>query len=96
VSRLAEAATSLKAGLATALGTIFSGFTTFVGWIPDDIGKVVSLVGGILSIVLIQYWHTNRQKVIQDMKLSEVELKIKLHELNRLEQEASQRRRKDD
>ncbi len=86
MNRIIESATSAKAAVGTAAGTVASGFVSFVGLIPDDIGKIASLIGGILSIVMIQYWRENRKKVRQDILLGETELKIKQLQLKRLQE----------
>jgi hypothetical protein len=88
LSRFFEGATGIKAAAGTAVGTIASGFASFVGLIPDDVGKIVSLIGGILSLVMIQYWRANHRKVLQDIKLGETEYKIKQLQLRRLIQES--------
>ena len=47
---------------ATATLTTSSGIATVLQWIPDDIGKLATLVGLILSAVLIRY-HVNKTRI---------------------------------
>lgn len=89
MNRIADAVTGAKAAGVTALGTMASGFASFVGLIPDDIGKGVSLVGGILSIVMIQYWRKNTKKL-------ELETKILQLEFEAAQREAIKKRRVSD
>jgi hypothetical protein len=82
-------AANAKASGAIAAGTITSGFASFVGLIPEDIGKAVSLVGGILSLVMIQYWRRNTKKL-------EIETQILMIQLEREMREAAHQRRATD
>lgn len=45
-----------KASGAVATGTTGSGIATMMEWIPTDIGKLATLIGAVLSLVLIVYW----------------------------------------
>lgn len=83
MNRIADAVTGAKAAGVTALGTMASGFASFVGLIPDDIGKGVSLVGGILSIVMIQYWRKNTKKIDLETKILQLELEAAQREADR-------------
>jgi len=47
---------------ATATPTTSSGIATVLQWIPDDIGKLATLVGLVLSAVLIRY-HVNKTRI---------------------------------
>jgi N-acyl-L-homoserine lactone synthetase len=47
---------------ATATLTTSSGIATVLQWIPDDIGKLATLVGLVLSAVLIRY-HVNKTRI---------------------------------
>lgn len=60
-----------------------SGFASFVGMIPDDIGKAVSFIGGILSIVMIQYWRKNTKKLDLETKILQLEFEAAQREANR-------------
>lgn len=61
------------------IATMVSASTTTLGmgvifdWIPNDIGKLASLVGVLLSIVLI-YFHIRKGRL--DNKKSKIELEI--------------------
>lgn len=55
--------TDPKAGMAVASATASTGFATIIDLIPDDIGKLATLVGIILSIVLIRN-HLKSSKVL--------------------------------
>ena len=63
---------------ATATSSLGTGLATMLEVIPNDIGKLASLVGIVLSIVLIWYWI---QKVITDGK--EEARRAELHEMNK-------------
>lgn len=76
MSRIAEVAASAKVAGVTAAGTIASGFASFVGMIPDDIGKGVSLIGGVLSLVMIQYWRKNTKKLDLETQILQLQLDI--------------------
>ena len=89
MSRIAEAATSAKLAMTTGVGTMASGFATFIGMIPDDIGKLVSLVGGVLSIVMIQYWRKNTKKL-------DLETQILQLQYEAAQREIGQKRRAED
>ena len=80
MSRIAEVAASAKVALVTAMGTVASGFASFVGMIPDDIGKGVSLIGGVLSLVMIQYWRKNTKKIDLETKILQLQLESALRE----------------
>lgn len=80
MSRIAEVAASAKVAGVTAAGTIASGFASFVGMIPDDIGKGVSLIGGVLSLVMIQYWRKNTKKIDLETKILQLQFESALRE----------------
>lgn len=50
---LVELASNPKVATGVVAGTTSTGVGTWLYWIPNDIGKLASLVGIILSIVLI-------------------------------------------
>jgi len=54
--------TSLKLNVTIAGGTIAAGVSTALEYIPEDIGKLTSLVGLILSITLILVQWTNYRR----------------------------------
>jgi len=82
LSRIVEAAASAKVAMVTAAGTVASGFASFVGMIPDDIGKGVSLVGGVLSLVMINYWRKNTKKLELETKILQLEFEAAQREAN--------------
>ena len=83
MSRIAEVAASAKVALVTAMGTVASGFASFVGMIPDDIGKGISLIGGVLSLVMIQYWRKNTKKIDLETKILQLQFEYALREADR-------------
>ena len=89
MNRIVDAVMSVKAAGVTAAGTVASGFASFVGLIPDDIGKGVSLIGGLLSLVMIQYWRKNTKKLDLETKILQLQFEAALRE-------AEQKRRASD
>jgi len=69
VKGLADAAVSAKTGLATAGGTVASGLAQLVGIIPNEIGKLATLIGIALSIVMISYWRAQKRKTQLESEL---------------------------
>lgn len=84
-----DIALSAKFALSTAAATTASGFGYFIGLIPDDIGKFSSLLGAILTIVMLGYWKAQRRKV-------DLENKILYLQLVAAEREAAKMRRATD
>lgn len=62
-----DAMTNPKAGALTAGGTISTGLGSWLDYIPNDIGKVATLVGIVLSTVMIVMYI---RKIAQDAKES--------------------------
>ena len=81
-----------KAAQAVAMATTGTGMGTIFDVIPDDIGKLATLVGIILSSILI-YKHSKLLK--QDAEKNKIELEI-LKEKRREQIEGASRRRKTD
>jgi len=52
----------IKAAAAAAVATMSTGLGTVLEWIPNDIGKLASLVGVVLSCVLIYAHLLNAKK----------------------------------
>jgi hypothetical protein len=85
-----------KIGLCVAAATAGTGTSTAFGWIPADIGNLASLIGAILSSVLLVIHLISAFKGVQDLNAaklrrikSELEVeKIKL-EIRRLRGEGS-------
>ena len=63
--------------------TMATGVATSLDWIPSDIGKLATLVGAILSTVLIVYWV---QKIRNDFKRNKLDLEMKRVELEKMRQ----------
>ncbi len=57
---------SIKASVMAVLTTIGVSFSTVMEYVPTDIGKFGTLVGMILSIVLI--WRHNNLRKLEDQK----------------------------
>lgn len=52
-----ELVTNPKVGQTIAAATTTTGLGTILDWIPDDIGKLATLIGIVLSVVLIRlHW----------------------------------------
>jgi hypothetical protein len=84
-----QAAESPKVASAVSAVTTSTGIGTWFDWIPDDIGKLATLAGVILSVVLI-YNHVRRGRV--EFELAQTELRImREREAERIER-ALQRR----
>ena len=62
-----DAMTNPKAGALKAGGTISTGLGSWLNYIPDDIGKFATLVGIVLSTVMIVMYI---KKISQDAKES--------------------------
>ena len=67
-----------KVSGAVATGTTASGGATWLEWIPGEIGKLATLIGAVLSLVLIVYWI---QRIITDHKRDKLELEKLRREL---------------
>lgn len=66
---------------AVAAATASVGTSTWLSWIPADIGKLGTLVGIVLSTVLIVVHIT---KLIHDRKIRDIELERQMLELENL------------
>ena len=56
----------LRVAWLSAMAAMGSGTATMMEWIPTDIGKLVSLAGGILTVVLIRlHWRNGNAKYEQ-------------------------------
>lgn len=64
-----------KVAVITSTSTMGSGVATWLEWIPADIGKLMSLIGGVLTIVLIV---THTKKGIRDDELHDIEMERKI------------------
>jgi len=63
----------IKVAISVAIATCSSGLATILEWVPTDIGKLATLVGILLSIVLII---THIRKSRQDNEKHKAEMKI--------------------
>lgn len=70
-----EVAASVKFALSTAVATMASGFAYFIGLIPNDIGKLASLLGAMLTVVMIGYWLEQKKKARLESEILEEQLK---------------------
>lgn len=58
----------LRVAWLSAMAAMGSGTATVMEWIPTDIGKLVSLVGSILTLVLIRlHWRNGNARYDQMM-----------------------------
>ncbi len=53
----------LRVGLTVAFSTLGAGVSTFLRWIPEDIGKLASLLGLVLTIFCIRYYSLQNKKL---------------------------------
>lgn len=58
-----------------ALTTAGTGFVDFLDLIPDEIGKLASLVGICLSIVLIYFHIINTRKIMREREMIEMQIR---------------------
>lgn len=65
---------NVKASLTLAGATFASGLSTVVGLIPEDIGKLASFVGLILTIIMINYWRKNN--ILKDIEIEHARLSL--------------------
>ncbi len=68
-----EVAQNAKIAAATSLTTAGSGMATWLEWVPSDIGKLATLIGIILSSVLI-YTHIKKSKRDEEKHALEMEI----------------------
>lgn len=71
---LLEIMHSAKTVVLTVVGTILSGLITVLELIPEDIGKLVTLIGGLIGIVTLQYWRRQNKKADLEIKLKQLEI----------------------
>lgn len=62
-----------KTAVATATVTAGTGISSWLAWIPEDIGKLATLVGIMLSIVLI-YVHLRKGRLEREKLKLEMEV----------------------
>lgn len=65
-----------------AAATVLSGTGQWLNWVPDDIGKLATLLGIVLTIVMIAvqlnkvYWDNKKNKkflIEQDLRIKKME-----------------------
>lgn len=64
---------SAKVAVATSATTATSGTLTWLEWIPPDIGKLATLIGILLSAVLI-YTHIRKYKREEEKHKLDIEI----------------------
>lgn len=72
MSDLTPALTDLKTAIVVSGATTASGVSTWLDWIPNDIGKLATVIGMFLSMILISYW---AQKTYFEVRRSNIELR---------------------
>ena len=80
MSGIQEFFASGKAAVAVAGGTVASGIAQILSWIPDSIGKFATLVGVVLTLVMISYWRAKTKKV-------QLESELLLHQIRKLKED---------
>jgi hypothetical protein len=84
-------ATNMKVGVVTGAGTVSAGAGTWFDVIPDDIGKLASLVGILLSSLLIFFHVQKIRKSALEISKTRLEIEIlKAREAERQSMIASQ------
>lgn len=73
-----------KASGAVGTGTMGSGVATMMEWIPADIGKLATLIGAVLSLVLIVYW---TQRIITDYRKNKLDLERDRLEIDKMKRD---------
>jgi hypothetical protein len=82
---LSELLTDVKTAWATTVATLGTGTATIVEWIPDGIGKLGTLVGIALSIVLI---YTHVRGAFTSHRKSKLDIEKATLEIDALKREA--------
>ena len=83
-----ELAQDIKVALGVGTATTSTGTATVLDWIPNDIGKLASLVGIALSVVLI-YTHFRRSR-LTDIEYKKTLLEIEILKAKEAERLAAQ------
>lgn len=78
MSMIGKLAEDVKVGVGVATGTTGFGIGTIAEWIPSDIGKIATLIGIILSSVLI---YVNLKRHFREEKLARLDMELKLKQL---------------
>lgn len=76
-------AENLKVAIFTSVATALTGISDAMEWIPDLLGEVATIIGIILSLVLIYtHWRKGRSEYNKTLIETEI-LKAKLAEIER-------------
>lgn len=78
---ISNASQNVKLAASTSLATATTGTITWLEWIPSDIGKLATVIGIILSSILI---YTHIKKAQRDKELHIIEMAKKQLELEQL------------
>lgn len=87
---LIEIALGAKTGQIVAGSTVGTGLGTWLDLIPSEIGKLATLVGIVLSLVLIR---SHLQRIKLDAQTAKVALKKSLLEIEIMEAKEEERQR---
>lgn len=97
---LQELASNPKVASMVSAATTGTGLGTFLEWIPNEIGKLATLVGIVLSLVLIYtHWRKGRieyQKTQLEIAILKEKEAERLEAARRREEEGLPARRSDD
>lgn len=74
MSLIERVLTDVKTGATVAAGTVGSGLATLAEKIPVEIGRIATLVGIVLSCVLI-FTHIKRYIMDSEVRRKDIELK---------------------
>jgi len=74
--QLIQAAASAKVGVVTGTSTVSVGAGTWFNMIPDDIGKLASIIGICLSSVLIYVHALKVRQGTLDIKKTKLEIEM--------------------
>lgn len=78
-----EVLTNPKVAASSAGVTTGSGIGTWLNYIPDDIGKLATLVGIVLSLVLIATWSMTFRKTRLEIEIMQRKEAERLAEIER-------------
>jgi hypothetical protein len=80
---IVQIATDLKLATASAAMTTGTGTATFLDYIPTDVGKLATVIGIILSSVLI-YTHIRKYNLEKKTHTLDQQIKLQQIELNKI------------
>lgn len=73
-----------KTGVAVGAGTFATGMANWMECIPNDIGKLVSLIGILVSVIMLIY-HVRKDR--REERMSRIRYRVKQEELRKLKKE---------